>query len=89
MFWKLVIYPLSGDRFTGDMSGFERLGIKVDYSGNLKFMQVPVVGDDEFLAAWVEAKMGIIRKVLTGLRGLSSKHVALYLLKGAGDACRV
>jgi hypothetical protein len=28
-------------------------------------------------------------KVMEGLRGLSSKHVALYLLKGAGNACRV
>eukprot|EP00973_Karenia_brevis_P092134 12410914-Karenia_brevis.AAC.1 len=33
--------------------------------------------------------MGIIRRVLDGLRGLSSRHVAPYLLKGAGDACRV
>eukprot|EP00973_Karenia_brevis_P071713 9965703-Karenia_brevis.AAC.1 len=33
--------------------------------------------------------MGIIKRVLEGLRGLTSKHVALYLLKGAGDACRV
>eukprot|EP00973_Karenia_brevis_P014662 2000509-Karenia_brevis.AAC.1 len=33
--------------------------------------------------------MGIIKRVLDGLRGLSSRHVALYLLKGAGDACRV
>eukprot|EP00973_Karenia_brevis_P019599 2688776-Karenia_brevis.AAC.1 len=33
--------------------------------------------------------MGIIRRVMEGLRGLSSRHVALYLLKGAGDACRV
>ena len=26
---------------------------------------------------------------LEGLKGLSSRHVAFYLLKGAGDACRV
>ena len=30
-----------------------------------------------------------IRKVFDGLRGLSSRHVSLYLLKGAGDVCRV
>ena len=27
--------------------------------------------------------------VATGLKGLSSRHVAFYLLAGAGDACRV
>eukprot|EP00973_Karenia_brevis_P032808 4528898-Karenia_brevis.AAC.1 len=79
----MVLYPLAGGQFTGDVSGFERLGIKVDYSGNLKFMQIPIVGDDGFIAEWVETKMGIIRRVLEGLRGLSSRHVALYLLKGA------
>ena len=30
-----------------------------------------------------------IGKVLDGIRGLSCRHVALYLLKGAGDVCRV
>eukprot|EP00973_Karenia_brevis_P034198 4716632-Karenia_brevis.AAC.1 len=70
------------------MSGFERHGIKVDYSGNVKFMQLPVVGDEEFIAEWVRNKMGNIKKVLEGIRGLPSKHVALYLLKNAGDACR-
>ena len=47
------------------------------------------MGDAAFIAEWVDAKMGIIRKVLEGLKGLSSRHVAFYLLKGAGDACRV
>ena len=65
------------------------MGISVDYSGNVKLMQVPIAGDSEFLREWVDTKMGIIKRVLVGLRGLSSKHVALYLLKGAGDACRV
>eukprot|EP00973_Karenia_brevis_P051636 7170916-Karenia_brevis.AAC.1 len=52
-------------------------------------MQVPIVGNEGFIREWVETKMGIIRRVLEGLQGLSSRHVALYLLKGAGDACRV
>eukprot|EP00973_Karenia_brevis_P024177 3337719-Karenia_brevis.AAC.1 len=86
---KMVLYPLAADGFTGDVSEFERLGISVDYSGNVKFMQVPIAGDGDFFREWVDAKMGIIRRVLEGLRGLSSRHVALYLLKGAGDACRV
>eukprot|EP00973_Karenia_brevis_P037079 5112184-Karenia_brevis.AAC.1 len=86
---KMVLYPLAGNSFDGDVSEFERLGISVDYSGNVKFMQVPVVGDEGFIKEWVGTKMGIIKKVFEGLRGLSSKHVALYLLKGAGDACRV
>eukprot|EP00973_Karenia_brevis_P026281 3624646-Karenia_brevis.AAC.1 len=52
-------------------------------------MQVPVVGDEGFISEWMGTKMGIIKRVLEGLRGLTSKHVALYLLRGAGDACRV
>ena len=43
-FDKMVLHPLAGRQFTGDVSDFERLGIKVDSSGNLKFMQVPIVG---------------------------------------------
>eukprot|EP00973_Karenia_brevis_P053096 7381603-Karenia_brevis.AAC.1 len=31
-FDKMVLYTLAGNRFAGDVSGFERLGIKVDYS---------------------------------------------------------
>ena len=46
---KMVVYPLAGRAFTGDLSKFERLGIKVDYSQNVKFMQVPVVGSGEFV----------------------------------------
>ena len=38
---------------------------------------------------WAEEKMGGMKKALEGLRGLSSKHVAMYLLKGAGNACKV
>ena len=33
--------------------------------------------------------MSTIRKVLHGIKGLPSMHVALYLLKGAGDGCRI
>ena len=41
---KMVVYPLAGRAFTEYLSKFERLGAKVDYSQNVKFMQVPVVG---------------------------------------------
>ena len=51
---KMVVYPLAGERFTGDLSKFTDLGITVDVSGNIKFMQVPVVGYAEFIRAWVE-----------------------------------
>eukprot|EP00973_Karenia_brevis_P091460 12407535-Karenia_brevis.AAC.1 len=63
----MVVHPLAGDRFTGDLSEFQRLGITVDWSGNVKFMQVPIVGDEMFIREWVQAKMGIIRRVLNGL----------------------
>ena len=50
---KMVVYPLAGERFTGDRSNFTYLGtLTVDYSGSVKFMQLPVVGDDEFVRAW-------------------------------------
>ena len=52
-------------------------------------MHLPSVGTLDFMKEWVAEKMKDITKVLEGLRGLSSKHVALYLLKGAGNACRV
>ena len=32
---KMVVYPSAGRAFTGDLSKFERLGIKVDYSLNV------------------------------------------------------
>eukprot|EP00973_Karenia_brevis_P057578 8008662-Karenia_brevis.AAC.1 len=40
----MVLYPLAGQDFTGDVSAFERMGITVDYSCNVKFMQVPMSG---------------------------------------------
>ena len=86
---KMVVYPLAGDRFTGDLSKFIELGCKIDYSGNVKFMQVPVVGSPAFVKEWVGQKMGIIRKILEGVKGLSKRQVALYLLRKAGHGCRV
>ena len=65
------------------------MGIEEDWSGNALFMQVPIVGSQAFMKEWAADKMKDIKKVLEGLRGLSSNHVALYLLKGAGNACRV
>ena len=86
---KMVVYPLAGDRFTGDLSRFIELGVQVDYSCNVKFMQVPVVGSPEFVKEWVGQKMGVIKKILEGVRGLSKWQVALYLLRRAGHGCRV
>ena len=37
---KMVVYPLAGQQFVGDLSRFAALGIAIDYSGNVKFMQV-------------------------------------------------
>ena len=50
-------------------------------------MQVPIVGSPAFMKEWAVDKMKDIKKVMEGLRGLSSKHVSLYLLKKAGNAC--
>jgi len=86
---KMVVYPLAGERFTGDLSKFTDLGITVDYSGNVKFMQVPIAGSEAFIREWLQYKMGIIKKILEGIRGLSSRHVALHLLRKTGHGCRV
>ena len=86
---KMVVYPLAGDRFTGDLSKFIELGIPIDYSGSVKFMQVPITGSAAFIREWVEYKMGIIRNILEGIQGLSQRQVALYLLRKAGHGCRV
>ena len=48
-----------------------------------------MVGSGEFVREWVEYKMGIIKQVFAGLRGLSKRQVALYLLRRAGHGCRV
>ena len=61
----------------------------MDYSRNVKFMQVPVVGAEEFIKEWVKQKMGIITKILEAVKGLSKRQVALYLLRKAGHGCRV
>ena len=86
---KMVVYPLAGHAFAGDLSKFVELGIKIDYSGDVKFMQVPIAGSPAFIKEWVATKMGIIKKILQGLSGLSQRQVALYLLRKAGHGCRV
>ena len=78
---KMVVYPLAGQRFSGDLTRFIELGIPVDYSGNVKFMQVPIVGSTQFIREWAECKLGIIKKILEGIRGPSQRQVALYLLR--------
>ena len=68
---KMVVYPLAGQHFVGDLSRFAALGIAIDYSGNVKFMQVPVVGSAGFVQEWVANKMGVIKWILGGIKGLS------------------
>ena len=53
---KMVVYVPAGDNFSGDLSGFRQLGIKVDFSGNVAFMKVPIVGSTEFFSEWVKQK---------------------------------
>ena len=53
---------MAGHAFAGDLSKFEELGIKIDYSGDVKFMQVPIAGSPAFIKEWVDSKMGIIKK---------------------------
>ena len=59
---KMVVYPLAGDNFRGDLSGFIALGIKVNTTGNLMFMKVPVVGNAAFVKERASSKMEYIGK---------------------------
>ena len=52
--------------FSGDLSRFVALGVKIDYSCNVKFMQVPIAGSAEFVREWVATKMGVINKNFAG-----------------------
>ena len=70
---KMVLYPLAGDAFLGDLSGFTDLGININRSGNVMFMKVPIVGSAAFVKEWGDAKMEYIKRVFDGLRGLSRR----------------
>ena len=80
---KMKVYPLAGQHFQGDFSGFEELGIIIDWLGNVLFMQVPIVGSGAFTREWATEKMKDTAKVVEGLRWLSSKHVA-FSFGGSG-----
>ena len=59
-FSKMVLYPLAGNNFSGDLSRFTNLGIKVDYFGDLKVLLEPIVGSEAFVKEWVSQKIPII-----------------------------
>ena len=46
----------SGGNVQGDLNGFEELGIKVDWLGNVLLMQVPIVGTVVFMKEWAAEK---------------------------------
>ena len=66
-FSKMVVYPLAGDAFTGDLSGFVAMGIKVDRTRNLMFMKVPIVGSAAFVKEWVRWTPGVVTAARGGV----------------------
>lgn len=80
----MVPDPLAGHRFRGHLSRFEQLGSKMHYSGNVSFMQVPIVGHSAFVEEWAEQTLAIICKVLVGVQRLPRQQVVFYLLRDAG-----
>ena len=52
-------------------------------------MKVPIEGSAEFFCEWADEKLDLIRRVFEGIRGVSNRHVALYVLRGTADVCRV
>ena len=88
-FSKMKVYTVAGESFEGDLAGFESLGIPIDKSCNVEFMKVPIVGDRLFLKAWGEEKLRDIRKTLTAIERLASKHVGLYLFRTAANVCKI
>ena len=51
-FSKMVVYPVAGQLFDGELEGYRQLGIKVDLSGNVVFMKVPIAGSAAFCKEW-------------------------------------
>eukprot|EP00973_Karenia_brevis_P092414 12412320-Karenia_brevis.AAC.1 len=60
----MVLYVLAGQEFQGNLQEFRDMGVQIDYTGDVKFMQVPVVGSAAFVGEWAAQKMGIIKRVL-------------------------
>ena len=52
---KITLYTAAGEGFVAHLSGFTRLGIKVDRLGNVVFMKAPVQGHAVALAQQVDA----------------------------------
>jgi hypothetical protein len=80
-FSKMKLYLMAGDRFQGDISGLEQLGIQIDRSQNILFMKAPVMGTTDFLQSFANEKMRELDEILTTLSKLPNPHVAYYLLK--------
>ena len=88
-FEELIVYPVAGAGFQGGLSGFERLGIKVDQNGNLMFMKVPIAGDQAFLESWAAEKLVEFKRVFDAIKELRSRHVGLYLMRAAANVCKL
>ena len=79
-FGKMVVYTVAGDEFEGDLSEFERLGIRIDRSQNITFMKAIVQGSEEFIRTFCEDKLEQLQKAYDGIKHIEKKHVGFYLL---------
>ena len=100
---KMKLYLLAGDFFNSDnsstdekfrenmdmLANFRGLGIEIDYSQNISFMKVPIMGSQEFIDEFIQKKLHELTKTLDVLVELPNPHVAHYLLRQAAGVCKV
>lgn len=96
-FKKMKLYLMAGDDYnpTQDpdidrlIRNFRGLGIKIDTSCNIKFMKVPLIGDEPFAKKWIDSKLQKLKETLDVVGKLPKPHVAYYLLRRAAGTCKV
>lgn len=102
-FDKMKLYLLAGEFFNSDnanddpqyrenmemLENFKSKGIEIDYSQNITFMKVPIIGSKAFFDEFIDSKMKELTKTLDVLVQLPNPHVAHYLLTKAAGVCKV
>jgi hypothetical protein len=79
----------SGAGFTGDLRGFQALGVSIEMSPNVIALQAPVMGSQDFLQSFCDKKLQDLQATLEALASLQHAHARLYLLRSCLTSSRV
>ena len=66
--------------FKSPQANFRQLGIEIDYSQNISFMTVPIMGSQTFIDEFIQQRLQDLTKTLDVLVELPNPHVAHYFL---------